>query len=507
MALRKRQQLPAPQEITASMRLAVTDVAKFLQHREPSISRAQEKAWEHYDAIGEIHTPLNHAAKEVGKAKLVAARFDGEPVKEQAAIDLVDVLRSRVGGQAGLLRSYYLNRKVPGEGYLIGYEKDGETFFDFVSPDELITGDLRGGQGDQGKLMRRTRPAMHSKGGVDIVEPIPLDSTIIRIWSPHPRFSDLADGPMVAMTDICEELVILTCSLKAKILSRLAMAGILFLPMGLTAAGPPEQPSGDPTGLTDDPDVNTLIRAFMRGATEPGSPAAAMPIIVRGPDDLGEAIRWITMDREIFETDIHQRMELIGRIHNGLEIQAEVQSGMGTANHWGAWTIQDTHVKVEVAPEVESFAWAATTDYYWPALTEEIGEEAAREHYIGFDLTDLISRPNMAEDARQISDRGALSPEALRKYSGATDADAPQGDEYVRWVGVTVRNPKLALFGLPEDEEIDWDAVAKVVGKGGQTGDPGAPGEDPSVGPGVGDPGSPGGGDGDAPKGDTPSGG
>lgn len=488
------------------MRLSVTDTNTFIRHREPSIQKAQQDAWKFYDGIGEVHTPLNHAAKEVGKAKLVPLRYDGEPVKDDTVIDLVNALSSRVGGQAGLLRAYYLNRKIVGEGYLVGFEDGGDTFFDFVSPDELVSTD-RGGFGKDGRLQRRTRPGLHSQGGADVIEDLPVGSTIIRIWNPHPRYSDLADGPLVAMNDICEELIILTCSLKSKILSRLAMSGILFLPTGLTATGPPMEPSGDPTGLSDDPEVNVFIRAGMRPINNPGSPASSMPIIIRGPDELGEAIRWISMDREIFEVDIKQRDELIRRVRDGLDIQVEVQSGMGDSNHWASWTIQDTHVKVEVAPEIESFCAAATRDYLWYALeAENYSPEAAREFYIAGDLTELVSRPNMAEDARQANDRGALGNEALLRYTGAQEADAMPDEEYVRWVGVKVRNPYLALWKTPDFDEIDWDLVVASTGKG-QTGPPGEPGEEPSVGPGVGEPGAPGEGDRDTPEGEMPEGG
>ncbi len=512
MLRKNRQPATAPEALTAALRLSVTDPNEFLRHRDSGILAAQDKAWTYYGKIGEIHTPLNHAAKEVGSARLRAARYDGKPVDRIEVQDLVDALQAKNGGQAGLLRSYYLIRKVIGEGYLIGYEEKGDIWFDFVSPDEIVTSNDAGGmvgrQGARGSLKRRIRPGINSQLGQDIIEDLPSGSTLIRIWNPHPRFSDLADGPLVAMNEICEELIILTASLKAKIMSRLAVAGVIFLPQGLTTAVAPTEPTGDPTTLTDDPVVDTIVRSMMRGVRNPGDPSSVMPIIIRGPDSAGELIRWITMDREIFDVDIKQREELIRRVRDGLDMQVEVQSGMGEANHWGSWTIQDIHVKVEVGTEVESFCSSVTPTYLWPALEAEgFSPDEAREYKIEGDLSTLTTRPNMAEDARQDYDRGSLSPAALRSYSGALETDKPNGDEYVRWVGQKMSNPALALWGTPEYDEIDWDLVTSVVGKNKPGPNEQNPGEDPSVGPGVGDPGAPGQGESDAPKADRPGGG
>ena len=50
-----------------------------------------------------------------------------------------------------------------------------------------------------------------------------------RLWQRHPRFSMLADSTMMGVLELCEELLLLTQSVRARARSRLAGSGILLI--------------------------------------------------------------------------------------------------------------------------------------------------------------------------------------------------------------------------------------------------------------------------------------
>jgi hypothetical protein len=489
--------------MTASMKISLDDPNALLRVHSVKAKRDWVKAWNYYDNIGEVHFALNEVGREMSRVCLVAQRFgeDGwETVNENDKAQLlVDGLQSYAGGQPGFLRSYYINQKVSGEALMIVYEKEGQVWADMCSPDEI---DVQEGtsRGVGNKLVRRMLPSRDTGIAETVVaEELTGDVDIIRFWNPHPRWSMVADSPLLAMDVVLEELQVLTRSLLNKLSSRLAINGFWFIPNEITEAGVQIQTQGDPTGIHQDPMVAKLVKAMTEGMLDQVGPGAAMPFLLRGPAAAGEAIRIEFPDRELFTSEISLREELIERIYNGLDIHRETAKGVGDTNHWGAWSSQELHLNNQLAPEVESLCVGLNKDWYPDAL-EQNGLDRSGFR-VWYEMSALTQRPNGAEDARQVSDRAAISDEGLRRASGIDEEFAPDGPEKVRAIGRVIRNPYLATFGLPEQDQFDWEKITPTKGNG-----PPGSGEESSVGPGVGDPGSPDDSKSDRPKRDRPGG-
>lgn len=507
-----------PDNIAASLK--ITNMDELI--RATTVNRRGDaEAWRFYDVIGEVHFGLSSAARECSRAVLKAVRWSGPKSHKDVRgmpRDLVAALRSKNGGQAQLISSFYLNRKITGDGFLLGYEEDGFDWFDFCSTSEILRPDQGKTAAERGgtkiKRKRSRLSSTNGNGAAGEEEYNLADIILSRIWTPHPQFSDDADSALKALSGICEELDLLTRSLKAKITSRLAMAGLLYLSTNLQIAVP-ERPSDAPDRISDDPLVDYLHRLMMQAILQPDEPSAVIPIILRGPQgDLDQMISWITMEREVFKTDIEQRNELIRRVMAGLDLRPEQIEGFSDSNHWSAWSTQDVHLKVDVAPDLEALCWALTTDYLWPQLTaaRDEGEISPnlwtdaeiRKHTVWYDMAALTVRPNQADSFQQLWDRMEISGDALRDATGAVKEQAPAIEEQVRLFGRRYGYPRMAFFDTKVLEELDDDMIVKVPPKPGP--DAGAGDEGP-VGPGQGDDrGAPGGGDSDAPTSERPDG-
>ena len=116
----------------------------------------------------------------------------------------------------------------------------------------LSTDELRLLDGSFTRFLAPTLPAMNFKPAPDDAFVPVDDSTAVayRLHKPHPRFSALSDSTSEGVLDILEELVLLTQVVRARVRSRLAGAGVLFLDDRITTkpqeATPDEDPYEDP---------------------------------------------------------------------------------------------------------------------------------------------------------------------------------------------------------------------------------------------------------------------
>ena len=506
----KRDAPPPPNMLVAAT--CIESVKQLLTKRRGDGTR-DEMAWRWYNEIGEVHFGIASGAREVSRSILKAIKFEDPLTAVDATgvpTDLVMAIQSEHGGQAGLISSYYANRMVTGDGFFFAYPDDDDPtgdrmWFDFTSTNEIFAADAQ--QPENRKVRRQRRPSGWSSAtGDEEVEEFNLDDTILaRVWRPHPQWSDVADSPLKALESVCEELHILTAALKAKITSRLSTAGFLLFPASLASQfQAPSKPDPNPDKLSENPFIDYVLQMMTKAITDPSATASAIPFVFVVPDQSIDLIKWIRDEAQTFEVDIKQRAELIARILHGLDLRPEQIEGFSDSNHWSAWSSQDVHLKVDVAPEMDSLCWALTTCYLWPQLrafsempTEESpldsrinwNEDTIRQYRVSYDLRELTVRPNKADSYGGLADRGALKHAALRAAAGATEDDAPSEEEYFRAYGWHASDAYMATFGLEAQKKIDWD---KVAAKDGPGPDPVAPGQPSPSGPGSKQPGGPG---------------
>jgi hypothetical protein len=461
----------------------------FASHTDP---------WDWYDKLGEVHYAVSRAGRIAGYTKLFAEyeitpgewEVRGNPLPN----GIVEGIYSPYGGVRGLISRYFTLMKVPGDSHLVrcrnGSQYDG---YHFVSVDEIDQANLdqigtREGQGAS-SLVWRTLP-MSDAGVVSKIE-VPAQDYLGRVWVPSDRWVDMPESPLFALNTECEVLYLSTQTLKAKLLSRLASAGILFIPEGMRSTQWAKPDTGEVDGVIDagkmDNVLMSLVKAMTRGQQSFDSASFFLPILVSGRDDLGEKIKHIVFDQEIFATDIELRREMIDRILMGLDIQQQATKGVGEAAHWSAWAVSDEELRLVAKPDVENACWAFTRLILHKQLQGKMPDAEIVRWRVGFHMNDAAAKTNLQDDARQLEDRGHVSGRKVRQVSGFDEEDAPTEEEYVRWVGRMTRNPVL-MTHVGDIADIDWDKAKEF---GGKTGPSGKAGDAPNVGPGVGDPGSP----------------
>ena len=484
-------------ELVASAVVDVTtpdDLAYFrsvIQHQQ----RQNRKPWQWYSELGEVHYALSRGARIAGYVRLGAYKLDanGNPGK-QITGDTVEArvarrLSSPYGGTRALAERYFTLMKVPAECWLVRLRVDGEIVgYDFVGAEEWDLASVEEAMRSRklkpdAKVRRITMPAAKGGGGTALSIEIEARDILGRVWRPSARWIDMADSSLLSNETNCDLLSLLTKGLRAKLLNRLIANGVWYVPSELndirTAAPTGE---GEERQLSSNKVVDKLLKSAIHGITNPGDPTSALPNFVVGPAAHSEAFRHITADLQVYDVEMKLRQELIDRILMGLDVQPQDVKGMGDSNHWSAWAVSDDERRVNVQPEIETMCWALT-EMVLRAEMREAGLPAGRisNTIIWYDMTRANVKTNLAEDARQASDRGQISDSGARLLTGIDESLAPSEDERIRWVGRQIRDPYLATFGLKRASEIDWGKVGAGKGNGPQAN---SPADKPKAGPG-----------------------
>jgi hypothetical protein len=261
----------------------------------------QQEAWEYYDLIGEIKYTANLVASVMSRVNLYVGYVDKsanvpseistmdklDPEFIQQAEDILYLLESGNGGTSGLLRNAALNLFVTGECWLVQeparYSTSEPAKYNIRSVEEITATTGRNSQVVI-KPRRDSKPA-------DFL-PLPTKGFITRIWRNHPRYSDEADSSLRGILDICDQLLLVDRTASATAKSRLN-GGLLFVPDGLSnvSQNDGDLEDGDMGGGSDDEQDSfeeELIAAMVTPIEDVGSASAVVPLVVRGPEDLGE---------------------------------------------------------------------------------------------------------------------------------------------------------------------------------------------------------------------------
>jgi hypothetical protein len=408
----------------------------------------QSEAWEYYDAIGEIKYAFTLVASTLSRVRLYAGEnadpsSPPKPANKDeaggaAAIAALARLDSAFGGQPGLLRDAALNMCVPGECYLVHIPANHALgiaeSWDIRSTDEV---EIK----TDGTVHLVTRPG----GEEGSRRALPKGAFIARIWRPHPRYSDEADSSMRGLLDACGELMLLNKTFRATARSRLN-AGLLYLPDGLSVAA---QADGEVVPDDDDPDqfidptlLNAsdeqddddfelaLIDAMTTPIADEESAAAVVPLLVRGPAELGEKLRLIQFERS-FDPQLATRADrVLDRIMQGLDVPKDIVSGLANVKYANALQIDESLMKSHIEPLALLVCDALTVVYLRPALRAAgLSQADADKYVVWYDASDVTTRPNKAEDSEAGYARSIISGETWRREHGFQPSDAPSPEE------------------------------------------------------------------------------
>lgn len=396
----------------------------------------QRECYRHYAICGEARFAARFFGHAVSRAVLYVAEMgdDGRPQRQEtgAAVALLDELFSGKDGQVQMLDAIGVHLTIAGECYLVGRSLAGQVaepdVWEIVSTMEM-------------KVSANQWTIDYGNGElpVDLTE----QDVVIRIWLPSPARKIEADSPFRSLLPILGEIEWLTRHVFAQVQSRLAGAGILLMPQGMSFPPPPDQEGAAVPGNEADAFMLTLADAAMTPISDPSSPAAVIPIVVTAPDESIDKPRLLTFWSELESAAMELRSEAIRRFALGMDLPPEQVLGMssnggtggGTSNgvsHWGAWQIEESTIKMHIEPMLDVIVNALTMGYLRPGLGD--GDAS----FVYFSTETLRLRPDRSKEAFELYDRGLVTAEALRRENGFAEADKMEPDEFKMWLTVKI---------------------------------------------------------------------
>ena len=433
------------------------EAEQFKSRRQSASSSWQTEAWEYYDAIGEVKYAFNLVASVVSRIRLYAAAIQN-PSEAPAPIDSVEKIDERLaasaqralerldsafGGQAGLLKDAALNLQVTGECYLVQMpERKGSGLpesWDIRSVDELQIDSKGNFIINPNRDVTSGSTSMFSQGPKDVLK-LPSSSFVGRIWRAHPRYTQESDSSLRGLLDLCAELLLLNRTFRATARSRLN-AGALYLPDGLSVAASPDpdypydedgnyNEQYNPEEAADDFE-DQLIDAMTTPIKDEDSASAVVPLIIRGPAELGDKIKQFKFERS-FDPSLAQRADrVLERIMQGLDVPKDVVTGLANVKYSNALQIDEALYKAHIEPLMLLIVDALTVMYLRPYLIANgYSPEEVKNVCIWYDPSLVATRNDRAADADSGFEKMAVSYDAWRRAHGFSEADAPDPTEF-----------------------------------------------------------------------------
>lgn len=468
--------------------LATIGARKAARVTEPTADRVwQTEAWGHDGAIGELGFITGLKANTVAQCDLVIQTFDpatGDWVDELEGVDFTPARRCMdawvgpVGGRGELLRRGAHHLCVAGESHLVGIPLvDEETneplgvFWEFLSSSELRAN-------PDGAYVRHTGETSGSGGEV-----LPDETYVARMWRSDSQYSHLATSEVKRVLGVCSEIVVLSQMIDAIAKSRLP-AGVLFVPTELSFATEDDETvdAGDDL-MEDDGEVDEFIAELFRHVTAPIENRLAaegyMPLILRGPAELGEKVRLIELARADNDWADKLRDKAIARMLAGLDAPKELID-KASLTHWTSYNIDAEFALKHLRPIGELIADFVTDAFLRRMLETFEGmdiDESARWR-VRFDMSAVMAREDEASASRVLHSMGKISDTALRAANGFGEEAAPSDAEIRARTARELIAAAPGIFGraminfLPGFEQFDATLIP-VTGDEGPGGGPG----------------------------------
>jgi hypothetical protein len=425
------------------------------------VGRWQTDAWEYYDLIGELKfaatilanvlSRVNIYAAYIADSSQVPARVQvidhlDEEFKEKAS-SMLYLLETGNGGTAGLLRSAALNLFVAGECYLVREPAKWTTGepekYQIRSIDEIVATPAlkKRGRGNAApKSGWSIKPSRDAKQD-EYIE-IPENGYIARLWRPHPRFSDEAESSIKGVLDLCDELLLMSRTASAVAKSRLS-SGVFFVPDGLSYAAQSDGEMLDPNDPNAAPDneddfEEQLIDAMVTPISDPSSASAVVPLLVRGPEDLGAKMLHMSFART-WDPQLAKHMEtVLNRIISGIDLPKEIVGGMANLKGANAKIVEETMYNSHIEPMILMLCDMLTVAFLRPAL-RALGfpEEHIMRTVIWYDPSAVTAKPSKSESATLGFDKQIISADAWRRAHGFSISDAPTQLEIAQRLAVS----------------------------------------------------------------------
>jgi hypothetical protein len=473
----------------AAQRIDLTRIPKgFGRKRTASAQSWQADAWDYYDAVPEVQFAVGYVGNTMSKLRLYAACYppdseaDADPISvtdpasgipteiATAAQASLAAVKSLSGGQAEIIQKFFENTEVVGECYLVYWAErplpgDDRTKvsatpaqWEVHSADELMSfpdasAPVNPETGEAVSLYVRSDPSQTKQEQMRKL--IAGSDVAMRLWVKHPRWSGWATSSMKSCLGELALLQVLSGQVMAEAMSR-HNAGILAVPTEADMEAP-VSPPGEP----DNPEAPPLTLGMKLGVallepiTDPSSPAAVVPTIVKADKESLGGIKWIDLSRTSdAEAKITARLT---RFAHGVNLPPEVIEGHMQTTFANAGQIDEDTFDDYLDPRARFLAQSWTYSILTPDLLQlfpDQGDVISRI-FVWYDASDIIETTDPAAGAFNAWDRGLLSDIATRKHLGYDEGDAPSDLE---------RLTRLAFNGVARPTPEVLDAIYNLVG-------------------------------------------
>lgn len=430
----------------------------------------QKEAWDYYDLIGEIKFSSNLIANVLSRINIYVAHVDDSsriptPIRESKAKEhsdvaeaILELLETGDGGTSGLLRDAALNYFISGEYYLIkepaDYFRGTPEKYQVRSIDEVIVE----GKGEKIGIYVRSSP---DDERIDWVN-IPVTGFVSRMWRKHPRWSGEADSSMRGILDECDDLLLYSQEARSISRSRIG-AGILFVPDGIDNAATPDSDGDEESEGSDDHQTTIseeLTEALAGPIGDENHANSVVPVILRGPVDMGEKIRLIELAKQIDPMYSNNIAFKLDRILQALDIPKDVAKGMANLKYSNGIIIEETLYKSHIEPLILLIIDGLTNGFLRPALAAQgIPEDVIAKTVIWYDPSQITAKPSKSEAANFGVENGILSGASWRAANSFAESDAPSEAEKAERLVISklildpIMSEKLLSKMLPETME------------------------------------------------------
>lgn len=392
----------------------------------------QAEGWRLYDIVPELRYVVGWLGNSMSRCRLYVADVKdngdlGDEAGDPEVRALAGIPFGRGPAKAEAIRLLGINQSVPGECWIVaedGGQREDRWY--------VVTSSQLRREGDTVVIVRPPRYGggeFTFNGNRDIM---------VRVWTPHPRAIHEPDSMTRAALPVLREIEQLTKREFAELDSRLIGAGILPLPQSV------DFPRGDddPPGLEGF--AKMLTRVAMTSIQDRSNASALVPITMSVPDELVDKIKLVSIWSDMSENLLPMKESAIKRLALGLDVPPEILTGMGDANHWGAWQVEESTIKVHVEPPLARTADALNTGFLRRTL-ENMGKDPDAYSY-AFDTAPLAVRPNRASDALAFHEAYLISDEEARQAGAFGTETAPSAQEKVeRLIRAAVTNSPTIL--------------------------------------------------------------
>jgi len=236
-----------------------------------------------------------------------------------------------------------------------------------------------------------------------------------RTWRPDTSNMYQAWSTHQPQLDVLEALYVHQLADTAVATSRLAGAGILYIPND-EFVDMPDLDGGEPEPGSQAHFEMRLRDAMQDSLRDRKAQDAIVPLVMFGSAEYADAIKHVLMERrddaEAYASRITSYRKRYG---GGIDLPEEVVTGMGNTNHWAGWKVDQNTWSYYLEPMGEITTEAIDTNFMEP-IAEALNITGEIE--VKIDPTKAIVKPDRTDAATRLYAAGALSGQGALHYAG-----------------------------------------------------------------------------------------